>query len=54
MLSVATSGSVGLYVLLLEWKAYTIGQSADFTKPKLLLPVSHLELLTIVGEELLC
>lgn len=34
MLFVSTPGSVGLYVLFLEWKTYTRGQSVGFTNPK--------------------
>lgn len=34
MLSVSTPGSVGLYVLFLEWKADIRGQSVGYTNPK--------------------
>lgn len=52
MLSVSTPGSVGLYVLFLEWKVYTMGQSEGFTKPKVTLTISsHLNLLMLVDHK---
>lgn len=52
VLSVSTPGSVGLYVLFLEWKAYTTGQSEGFTKPKVTLTISsHLNLLMLVDHK---